>query len=59
MFHYKHGSLAPSKDNKGATVVNSFKSILNDLKRRPKKIWFIKAANFITDLLNRDWLIIA
>lgn len=54
MFHYKHGSLAPSKDNKGATVVNSFKSILDDLKRRPEKIWFIKAANFITDLLNRD-----
>ena len=42
----------PSKDKKSVSIVNSFQKILNDLKRKPNKIWVDKGGEFY----NRSWL---
>ena len=31
--------VVPLKDKKGVTIVNAFQKIINDLKRKPNKIW--------------------
>ena len=47
----KYAWVVPLKDKKGITVVNAFQSILNSLKRKPNKIFLIKAVNSIKVLL--------
>ena len=34
------------KDKKGVSIVNAFEKILDDLKRKPNKIWVDKGSEF-------------
>ena len=47
----KYSWVVPLKDKKGITIVNVYKSILNNSNRKPKKYGSIKAVNFITRIL--------
>ena len=38
--------VVPLKDKKGATIVNAFRSILDNSKRRPNKIWTDQGSEF-------------
>ena len=40
----KYAWVAPLKDKKGASIVNEFQKILDDLKRKPNKIWVDKGS---------------
>ena len=42
----KYAWVVSLKDKKGVTIVNVFKSILNDLYRKPNKIWVDKESEF-------------
>ena len=42
----KYAWVVPLKDKKGLTVVNVFQSILNNLKRKPNKIWVDQGSEF-------------
>ena len=42
----KYASVVPLKDKKGISIVNAFKSILNESKRKPDKIWVDKGSEF-------------
>ena len=39
------------KDKKGTSIVNAFKKIISEGRRKPNKIWVIKIVNFIIILL--------
>ena len=45
----KYAWVIPLKDKKGVTITNAFQKLLNEPKRKPKKICLIKTENFITD----------
>ena len=36
----------PLKDKKGVTIANSFQSILDNSKRKPKEIWVHQGSEF-------------
>ena len=42
----KHGFVVPLKDKKGTTIVNTLQSILDNLKRKPNKIWVDQGSKF-------------
>ena len=42
----KYAWVVPLKDKKGTTIVNAFRSILNNLKRKPNKIWVDQDSEF-------------
>ena len=46
IFLVKYAWVAPLKDKKCTTIANAFQSILNDLKRKPNKIWINKGSEF-------------
>ena len=43
------------KDKKCVTIVNAFQKILDDSKRKPKKIWVDKASEFYNESM-KSWL---
>ena len=47
----KYAFVAPLKDKEGATVVNTFQSILDSSKRKPNKYGLIKEVSFTISLL--------
>ena len=47
--------LSPLKDKKVVTIVNAYQSTLNDLKRKPNKIWLDKGSEFYNKSVN-PWL---
>ena len=42
----KYASVVPLKVKKGVSIVNAFKKILDDSKRKPNKIWVDKGGEF-------------
>ena len=42
----KYAKVVPLKDKKVVTIVNGYQSTLNDLKRKPNKIWLDKGSEF-------------
>ena len=42
----KYGWVVPLKEKKGITIVNAFKVILNNSKRKPNKIWVDQGSEF-------------
>ena len=42
----KYAWSIPLKDKKGVTIVHAFQKILDDLKRKPNKIWVDKGSAF-------------
>ena len=42
----KYAWVAPLKDKKGTTIVNTFHSILDNSKRKPNKIWVDQGSGF-------------
>ena len=42
----KYVFVVPLKDKKGITIANAFQSILNNSKRKPKKIWVDQGSEF-------------
>ena len=51
----KYAWVIPLKDKKDVTITNAFQSILNDSKRKPKKIWVDKGRGFYNRSMN-SWL---
>ena len=47
----KYSWVFPIKDKKGTSIVNAFKKIISEGRRKPNKIWVIKIVNFIIILL--------
>ena len=47
----KYAWVVPLKDKKGVTIVSTFQKILDESKRKPKKVWVDKAVNFTIVLL--------
>ena len=43
------------KDKKGSTIANGFQKILDELKRKPNKIWFHKGSEFY-NRSGKSWL---
>ena len=42
----KYDRVVPLKDKKGLSMINVFQKILNDLNRKPNKIWIDKGSEF-------------
>ena len=42
----KYSWVVPLKDKNGASIVNAFQKILDDLNRKPNKIWVDKGSEF-------------
>ena len=42
----KYAWVIPLKDKKGVTIINSFQKILDELNRKPKKIWVHRDSEF-------------
>ena len=51
----KYAWVVLQKIKKGVTIVNAFRKILNDLKRKPKKIWVDKGSEFYIRSV-KSWL---
>ena len=51
----KYYWVVPLKDKKGITIVNVYKSILNNSNRKPKKIWVDQGSKFYNTYFNK-WL---
>ena len=51
----KYAKVVPLKDKKVVTIVNGYQSTLNDLKRKPNKIWLDKGSEFYNKSVN-PWL---
>ena len=51
----KYVFVIPLKDKKGTTIVNAFQSILDNSKRKPKKIWVDHGSEFYNKSFKR-WL---
>ena len=47
----KYAWLIPLKDKKGASIVDTFRKILDKSGRKPNKIWVDKGSDFIIILL--------
>ena len=41
--------VVPLKDKNCVTIVNAFQNILDDLKRKPNKIWVDKGSDFYSN----------
>ena len=48
----KYAKVVPLKDKKVVTIVNGYQSTLNDLKRKPNKIWLDKGSEFYNKSVN-------
>ena len=42
----KYALVVPLKDKKGVRIVDAFRKILDDSKRKPNKIWVDKGSEF-------------
>ena len=51
----KYAFVVPLKDKKGASVVKGFKKIVNELGRRPNKIWVDQGSEFYNKTF-KNWL---
>ena len=51
----KYAWVIPLKDKKGISIVNTFKKILDDSKRKPNKIWVDKGSEFYYNIFKK-WL---
>ena len=51
----KYAWVVPLKDKKRVTIVNAFQSILNNSRRKPKKIWFDQGSEFYSKSFKK-WL---
>ena len=51
----KYAWVVPLKGRKGITIVNVFKKILNNSKRKPNKIWVDKGSEFY-NRSKKSWL---
>ena len=51
----KYAWAVPLKDKKVITIVNTFQTILNDLYRKPKKIWVDQGSEFYNNCFKK-WL---
>ena len=51
----KFAWVIPLKDKKGVSIVNEFRKILDDSKRKPNKIWVDKGSEFYNNSFKR-WL---
>ena len=51
----KYAWIVPLKDKKGVTIVSAFKVILDNLKRKPKKIWVDQGSEFYNSSFKK-WL---
>ena len=51
----KYVWVAPLKDKKGVTIVNALQKILNDLERKPNKIWVDQGSEFYNNYFKK-WL---
>ena len=47
--------VVPSKDKKGITITNAFQKFLDELKRKPNKIWVNKGSKFYNRSM-KSWL---
>ena len=47
----KYAWVAPLKDKKGITIVNTFQKILDNSIRKPSKIWVDKGCGFYNSFL--------
>ena len=51
----KYAWVKPLKDEKSKTVLNSFVKIVNESKRKPKKLWVDQVREFYKELM-KEWL---
>ena len=51
----KNDFVVPLKDKKGTTIVHIFQSLLNNLKRKPNKIWVDQGSEFY-NIHFKKWL---
>ena len=51
----KYPWVIPLKDKKCISIANGFQKILDDLKRKPNKIWVDKGSEFYNNSFNK-WL---
>ena len=51
----KYDWIVPLKDKKGVSIVNAFQKILDDLTRKPNKIWVEKGSEFYNSSFKK-WL---
>ena len=51
----KYAWIVPLKDKKGVTIVSAFKVILDNLKRKPKKLWVDQGSEFYNSSFKK-WL---
>ena len=51
----KYAWVIPLKDKESVTITNAFQKILDDLKRKPNKIWVDKGSEFYNRLM-KSWL---
>ena len=51
----KYAFIVPLKDKKGTTIDNAFKTILNNSKSKPNKIWVDKGSAFYNNAF-KNWL---
>ena len=49
----KYSWVAPLKDKKGVSIVNSFQSILKKSNRKPNRIWVDKGSEFYNNSFKR------
>ena len=53
----KYAWVVPLKDKKGVSIVYAFQKILDDLARKPKKIWVDKEKEFYNSSFKNGWKI--
>ena len=46
----KHAWVIPIKDEKGTSIVNAFKKIISEGRRKPNKIWFDQGSEFCNNV---------
>ena len=51
----KYAWVVPLKDRKGVTITNAFQKILDDLNKKPSKIWVDKRSEFYNSSFKK-WL---
>ena len=51
----KYAWIVPLKDKKGVSIVDAFQKILDDLNRKPNKIWVDKGSEFYNNSFKK-WL---
>ena len=52
----KYAFVVPLKHKKGTTIANAFQSILDNSKRKPKKIWTDQDSEFYKNKSFKEWL---